>query len=269
MFEAGGVRIYYEVHGSGEPLFLTHGSWGDATAWQGVIPRLANTFEVVVWDRRGHHRSADGEGPGSLREDAADLAALIEHIGRPGALVYGTSAGGIVTLDLVAARPDLVARAAVHEPPVIDMLEDSNDPDVRRTLDEQRRHLAEVGALIDAGRAREAAEHFIDNVGVGPGTWEILPEAVKDGFEANASTYGDELSEPGAWAVDAEALGAAGVPMMITVGTESPSLIRTATRELGRLVPSVLLKTLEGTGHVPYRTHPDMWIEATVSYFLE
>jgi pimeloyl-ACP methyl ester carboxylesterase len=56
--------------------------------------------------------------------------------------------------------------------------------------------------------------------------------------------------------------------MMITVGTESPFLIQTATRHLGRLVPSAGLKVLEGTDHVPYRTHPDAWIETIVPFFL-
>jgi pimeloyl-ACP methyl ester carboxylesterase len=44
--EANGVRLYYELHGSGEPLALVHGSWGDATGWQFVVPALAGSFQV-------------------------------------------------------------------------------------------------------------------------------------------------------------------------------------------------------------------------------
>ncbi|MGH2985621.1 MAG: alpha/beta fold hydrolase [Solirubrobacterales bacterium] len=55
--EANGVRLYYEHHGSGDPLVLVHGSWADATNWALVVPALAEGFQVLVYDRRGHSRS--------------------------------------------------------------------------------------------------------------------------------------------------------------------------------------------------------------------
>ncbi len=266
--EVNGVELYYEIHGSGEPLFLTHGSWGDATAWQGVVPGLAERFEVVVWDRRGHSRSSDGAGPGSLQEDADDLATLIEHLDRAGAHLYGTSSGGVVVLNLVASRLDLVADAAVHEPAVPALLDGSADAEITHLLSEMRSELNEVSRLIEAGDGRKAAEYFIDNVALGPGSWDRLPEEVQATFAANAPTYGDELADQAGWTVDTSALSAGDVPIMITLGTESPPLLLATTRELIRQIPSAHVETLEGAGHVPYRTHPDLWI-ATVSRFFE
>jgi pimeloyl-ACP methyl ester carboxylesterase len=45
--EVNGIRLYYELHGSGEPLALVHGSWGDATGWEFVMPSLAESFHVL------------------------------------------------------------------------------------------------------------------------------------------------------------------------------------------------------------------------------
>ena len=100
-----GVELYYETTGTGDCLVLTHGSWTDGTGWDRVVPGLAERYQVVVWDRRGHSRSQAGDRPGSRGEDAADLAGLIEHLGGERVHVAGNSYGAIVTLTLLTAGP--------------------------------------------------------------------------------------------------------------------------------------------------------------------
>lgn len=87
-----GVDLFYEVVGEGEPLVLVHGSWVDHETWQRVVPRLAQSFRVLVYDRRGHSRSERPPGRRSRRQDEDDLAALIEMLGAP-AHVAGNSSG--------------------------------------------------------------------------------------------------------------------------------------------------------------------------------
>lgn len=261
------AELYYEIRGSGETVFLTHGSWGDATAWDGVVPDLAERFEVVIWDRRGHSRSSDGDGVGTIDGDAADLAQLIEHLDRRGAHVYGSSSGGTVVLKLVASRPDLISSAAVHEPAVPGLLDGTEDEDSELALEEMNRQLEKVRTMIDRGDHETAAKYFIENVAVGPGAWERLPEQVRMTFTANAPTYAGELSDPTAFVVDTGTLAANGVPMMVTAGTESPMLLLATTRELIRRVPSVRVVTLRGCGHVPYRTHPKLWVETLLDFY--
>jgi len=262
-----GVDLYYEVHGAGETVFLTHGSWGDATGWQAVLPGLAAEHEVVTWDRRGHSRSSDGTGAGTLDADAADLAALIEHLERQGAHVYGSSSGGTVVLKLLAARPDLVTSAAVHEPAVPALLDAIGDANTARALEEMNRHLDKVRTMIESGEDETAAAYFIDNVAVGPGAWGQFPREVRRTFTANARTFAGELADPTALVVDTDTLAASVVPILITVGTESPPVLLAASRELGRRVPSVRVETLEGSGHVPYRTHPDLWLATLLGFY--
>ena len=79
--KVNGVRLFYELNGTGEvPLLLVHGSWDSHHDWDLVVPRLADSFRVLTYDRRGHSKSERPAGPGSVREDVADLAALIEHL---------------------------------------------------------------------------------------------------------------------------------------------------------------------------------------------
>ena len=82
-----GVRLAYEIHGTGEiPLVMVHGSWFSRRNWDPVVPKLAESFRVVTYDRRGHGESDQTSGQGSVSEDVADVAALIEHLGlAPGA----------------------------------------------------------------------------------------------------------------------------------------------------------------------------------------
>ncbi|MFD0346686.1 alpha/beta fold hydrolase [Kitasatospora aburaviensis] len=124
-----GVSLYYEARGSGPGVVLVHGSWSDADSWARVVPGLAEQAAVVAYDRRGHSRSEDLLTQGSVYEDAADLAGLIEGLGLAPAFVCGDSYGSLVTLRLAAARPDLLRGVAVHEPPGTSML--LADPDLR------------------------------------------------------------------------------------------------------------------------------------------
>lgn len=262
-----GVKLYYEQVGEGPRVVLTHGAYGDARSWQSVIGPLAEGFEVVTWDRRGHSRSEDGEGPGSRHEDAADLAALIERLGPQRAHVYGSSMGGTIVLTLVAERPDLVLSAAVHEPAVMGLLAQSEDPSVATSVARDVQAIEAVRDRIEQGKPEEGTRMFVE-LALGPGTWEQLPEASRQIFTANAHTFLDESrSLLEMCTVDTAALAASTVPLMITYGTTSPELERLGALEIGRRVPSARVEVLDGAGHVPYRSHPALWL-ATLRAFL-
>ena len=261
-----GVELYYETVGSGPQLVLTHGSWTDGSGWAPSVAALAGRYEVVTWDRRGHSRSESGAGPGSRAEDAADLAALIEHLGGGPVHVAGNSYGAIVTLTLVTTRPELVASAAVHEPPALALLEGSSAPDIAAALASLDQALGHVTGLIEAGDHRAAAEHFVDHVALGPGSWEQLPDQFRAILEANAPTFLDEARDPTSRSVDAAALAATTVPLLFTSGSESPSFFSAVIGELAVLVPAAQLATIAGAGHIPHTTHPDQWVATLLAF---
>lgn len=69
--QVNAVGLYHELHGSGEPLVLVHGSWRTRRNGRWSSPGLAESFQVLVYDRRGHSRSERPRTPGSIGEDGA------------------------------------------------------------------------------------------------------------------------------------------------------------------------------------------------------
>lgn len=261
-----GVDLCFDVTGTGPRLVLTHGSWTDGAGWAPSVARLAERFEVVIWDRRGHSRSQDGPGPGSRAQDAADLVGLIEHLGAEPVHLVGNSYGAIITLTVVGERPDLCSSAAVHEPPAYGLLEGSDDPALSAALASTAPDLAKVATLIESGQFRAAAEHFMDNVALGPGTWERLPEEFRSAVTANAPTFLDEMHDETALRLDAAALAGTTVPLLLTYGTASPVLFPAVITELARLVPAARVRTISGAGHIPHATHPEQWTDCLIAF---
>lgn len=105
-----GVNIYYEVHGSGPPLILTHGYSSTSAMWRGQIAALSRHYKLVLWDMRGHGQSDYPEDPASYSEalTVADIAALLDVVGAGKAIVGGLSLGGYMSLAFYRSHPERV-----------------------------------------------------------------------------------------------------------------------------------------------------------------
>lgn len=122
-----GATLYYEVRGAGPVLLMICGGIYDAAALAGLAQRLADTYTVVTYDRRGNSRSPLDEPPGPQRvETHADdahrlLTAVADDVP---ADVFGNSSGGQIGLELVARHPEQVRVLVAHEPPIFELLPD-------------------------------------------------------------------------------------------------------------------------------------------------
>src|SRR5467141_3113304 len=105
-----GVNIYYEVHGSGPALLLTHGYSSTSAMWQGQIEALSKHHRLVLWDMRGHGQSDYPEELKAYSEalTVADMAALLDEVGAENAIVGGLSLGGYMSLAFYRANPERV-----------------------------------------------------------------------------------------------------------------------------------------------------------------
>jgi pimeloyl-ACP methyl ester carboxylesterase len=105
--EVQGRRIAYRRAGSGPPLLLLHGGWGDSRHWRPQLDALADEFDVVAWDAPGCGGSDDAPGRPDLgwyADRAAGLAAALE-LDRPH--VGGLSFGGGLALEVARRHPAL------------------------------------------------------------------------------------------------------------------------------------------------------------------
>ena len=261
--EANGATLYYEIHGSGEPLVLVHGSWGDATGWASVVPTLAESFRVLVYDRRGHSRSERPDSKGSADEDGDDLAALMETLDLAPAHVVTNSYGGNIALRLATRRPEVFRSLSCHEPPLWGLLED--DAESQEMLQQGARSLEVVGRRIAEGDHEGAARQFVDEVAFGPGAWENeLPAEMRAIFVKNAPTFLDELQDPDQLRVDEAALAGLELPVRLTEGSESPPAFPAVINRLVELIPSATRETIVGAAHVPHLTTPERYLEVTL-----
>jgi len=110
-----GLRMYYEIHGSGgTPLLLLHGGLFNIDLQFGnVLPALAQTRQVIAADFQGHGRTGDIDRPLTSAYLASDVVGLLQHLGAPQVDVFGFSVGGGVALYLAIKHPGLLRKLIV------------------------------------------------------------------------------------------------------------------------------------------------------------
>jgi len=177
-FPVPAARLYTETRGAGPLLLFVVGGNGDPAVFSCVADRLAGHFTVVTYARRGFVSSpVDGpvDDANRIATDVEDAVALIARHGGGPARVFGTSSGAIVALDLVTRRPELVSTVVVHEPPILELLD---DPDAWAG------QLAGVFATYETSGLWPAMAQFSHVVGLGRPT--ALPPGADSASEIAA-----------------------------------------------------------------------------------
>jgi len=106
-----GLQMYYEIHGSGQPLVLVHGNLSNIeTDFGRIIPSLARTRQVIAFEQQAHGRTADIDRPLSIRQWVEDTKGLLRRLGIQNADFFGYSSGSGVVLRIAIQYPDLVRK---------------------------------------------------------------------------------------------------------------------------------------------------------------
>jgi pimeloyl-ACP methyl ester carboxylesterase len=118
--DVNGIRMYYEVHGTGQPLVLIHGGGSTIQSSFGrLMPELAKTHRIIAVELQAHGRTSDRKAPESFEQDADDVAALLQQLGVARADILGFSNGGSTALQVGIRHPErvrkLVAVAAIYK----------------------------------------------------------------------------------------------------------------------------------------------------------
>jgi len=109
--DVNGLKMYYEIHGTGQPLVLLHGAFSAiGTSFGQLLPGLAENRQVVGFELQGHGHTADIDRPLTIEGLADDVAAAIEQLGLAPADVFGYSTGAVVALQLVIRNPEAVRK---------------------------------------------------------------------------------------------------------------------------------------------------------------
>ncbi len=103
-----GTKIYYEVHGSGEPVVLLRGLGGTVKGWASQVRHLSDKFQTILIDNRGAGESDKPDEEYSLEIFAADLKCVLDDIGVKKTHLLGLSMGGFIVQRFYSLYPDMV-----------------------------------------------------------------------------------------------------------------------------------------------------------------
>jgi pimeloyl-ACP methyl ester carboxylesterase len=110
---SNGIDIYYEEHGSGEPLLLIMG-WGcNAATWKPQVPGLAERFRVITFDNRGVGRTSAPKPAYLIADMVDDTRGLLDALDIERAHVFGISMGGMIAQELAINFPERIDALAL------------------------------------------------------------------------------------------------------------------------------------------------------------
>ena len=110
--KVNGIKLYYEIYGSGEPLVLIHGNGDSIAGLSAQIAYFSKTYKVIVADSRGHGKSGLGTDQINYIQMMEDWNGLLEHLNVKNAKIFGWSDGGILGLLMAMNHPDKVGKLA-------------------------------------------------------------------------------------------------------------------------------------------------------------
>jgi pimeloyl-ACP methyl ester carboxylesterase len=261
-----GTRIAYERSGTGIPLLLVHGGFVDRGIWQQVTPALAQHFTVYAMDRRGHGQSGPYRPGHTLKDEYADVAAMIEAIGEP-LYLLGYSAGGPVALGAAWQRPGQVRKLVLYEPARLGagML----------TADLRQRLEAGLAAGDWDGLVRIALMEVVGGLHAASGERIRVREDFRHSLLwqnalHNAAAIPAELESLAAARYDLQALRRLNVPpTLLLVGSQSPPRNREPAETLLAALPHARLEALPGQSHGAMFTAPGLFAERVIKFLSE
>lgn len=240
------VTLHYQMIGSpaARPLLVFVNSLGtDFRIWRDVIVRLAGDFAILTYDMRGHGLSEVGATPYRMEDLADDLAALLEHVEAPPAIIVGLSVGGIVAQQLYASRPELVRALILC--------------DTAARMGDAAMWAARIGR-IEAGGMEAIADAVMERW-FGPQFRAAEPEAMAGYRAMLVRQPPDGYIATCAALRDADLTAAArliGVPTICIVGDADASVAPAAVAAFARSIPGARFETIRNCGHIPCVEQP-------------
>ncbi|MGA9580218.1 MAG: alpha/beta fold hydrolase [Terrimicrobiaceae bacterium] len=248
-----GVSVSFETYGSGPPLVLVHGSFGDhRTNWEFVKPLFEKQFTVYAIARRGRGETNATQGH-RLEDESSDVMAVIRSIGER-VFLLGHSYGAQTSLAAAATVPDRVRKLVLYETPWPRII--------------GKEALARLEGLAQGGDWDGFAVAFFRERLFVPAeeldelrATELWVPIIADA----AASLGDLRALTG-YEFAAERFRELRVPVMLQIGARSPRDLY-VTDALAAVLPDVRIQELPGQAHEGMTTAPKMYAE-TVSRFL-
>ncbi|MEO8247784.1 MAG: alpha/beta hydrolase [Burkholderiales bacterium] len=259
---ADGQRIPLRAAGSAPPpIVLVHGLGCSHRSWWPVARRLATRHRVLAWDARGHGACRVERGASiTLTQLGSDLAALLDHLGVPRAVLVGHSMGALTVMQYMSdfGTGRVAAACLVDQSPRI------------VTDDEWRLGLfggcsaPMLEALIEGAR-RDLTDTVLHQIDAGTNAWlkrRMAPDAfmgrrLREWLKGIDAAPLLDLAQSLAKADFRQSLARLDSPLMVVLGAASPHYGQVPLADwYRRHVPHANISTYERAGHSPHYTEP-------------
>ncbi len=244
--ERDGVQIYYETHGYGPALLLTHGFSATSQMWQPQIESLAANHTLILWDMRGHGRSGSPVDEALYSEalTVGDMAALLDHLGFETAIVGGLSLGGYMSLAFHLDHPERVKALLIIDTGP-GFKKDAAREAWNRTAKERAGAIERDGAGALEGRsAEQAGSEHADITGLARAARGMLTQHTPRVIES---------------------LPQIAVPAVVLVGADDEPFLA-ATDYMAAKIPGAAKVVIPDAGHASNIDQPGAFNEAMVGF---
>jgi len=248
-----GAELEYEVVGSGEPVLLIDMLLADCFLPLLSEPALADRYQLIRYHKRGWVGSTHTPPPVSIRDQAADAAALLDHLGVRHAHIVGHSTGAAIGAQVTLDRPDVVHTLTLLEPTLV-------------SLPHGQAFLKQAAPVFGAYASGDHAGAFAMFVAAASGLdWETcralleerVPGVVTQSIKDADTFFGIELASLPAWTFGAEEAAAIHRPVLSVVGAETQPLWVEIADFLRASLPYVEESTIDGVGHLLQIQEPE------------
>ena len=261
LVRCNGAEIYYEDHGTGEPILFLHGAWAGCRYFEAQLTGLSTEYRTVAFDFRGHGRSTKTEVGHTLAQYAQDVHTILDHLDLDDVVIVGWSLGAIVSWEYIDRFGTECVRALVDvdmEPSP--MQHDDNEygsynvdglTELHRRIQSEPAEVIErtIDLLLKDASSRELRTMMFDEMSRTPPSIKsaMLLELLCD--------YRDVLP-----AID--------VPTLVCAGADEKWRSVPAVEQAAELIPDARIELFEESGHCLTVEEPERFNDV-VSDFVE
>jgi pimeloyl-ACP methyl ester carboxylesterase len=260
-----GVQLEYEVHGSGEPVILIHGS----VVADSYVPMLPEPslgryklvrYKLVRYRRRGFGNSTHPDSPISIRDQANDCLALMRQLKIASAHVAGHSYGGVIALQLALDHPEVVHTLALLEPALIGLIPNSA---------EFTAGMAPVVKTYQEGDKRGALDGFLSWV-AGPDyrrMFDSLPGSYEMALADADNFFRVEMPAIGEWRFTRDDAQRIRQPVLAMLGAISAPVFHEIHKLVQSWMPHAKPVTVPNANHMLQTVEPRAVAEVLASFW--
>ncbi|HEY6283662.1 MAG TPA: alpha/beta hydrolase [Nitrososphaerales archaeon] len=279
--DVGGVSLYYEETGSGQPVVFVHGIPTDCRAWGAQVEPFSKGRKMLAVSRRyAAPNVREGDvSDSTVQNNASDLKGFIEKAGGGPVDLVGHSYGGFISAFLAADHPDLVRNLVLVEAAISTLLVADQTSSAQSlgllfrspsvALSGRRFQTKSLGPslkALDGGQVEKAVELNVDGVQDSMGAFRRLSEGARKMMLDNARTIAElRTTFPRFTATEAGRISA---PTMVVNGQDSALWLRRIGELTAKAIPKARRVTVPGARHFPHMENPEVF-NSNVLDFLE